>query len=437
VAEAARIRLVPIAVAITVLALCLRWFYFVGAQVDAPVRGDILEYWHYAWNLLHHGVFSIAAPALDAPAPDAYRSPGYPLFLMLFLALAPTPALAVAWAQLAQIVLGAALVPLTIALARQWLAPLPALIAGLIVALWPHLVVFASTLLSETLFCVLLSCFLLVLVRAQARASKPIAALGGLLGGLAWLVNPLALFLPPLAALLLWLRGQRALAVACLLAFSVIVGAWSLRNAVEAAGGGGRASINFVQGSYPLFLQAMNDRHDNEIAAAYAAHVDEETRLAQSDPRAAAKAIAARFGEQPLGYLFWYAVQKPWLLWDWRVRIGWGDVYFLQTLRSPYERVPVLRAMHAAFRALNPFVFVLAVLAAVPALARGLRPAKAKDVPFALACTAMLCVYVTAVHAVFQAEPRYSVAYRPFEVLLALSALASAWAWWRARRAAH
>jgi hypothetical protein len=426
----------PLAVAITVLALCLRWVYFAGAQVDSPLLGDILEYFNYAWNLVHHGVFSSAAPAPSLPPPDAYRSPGYPLFLALFLSLAPTPAQGIGWAQLAQMMVGTAVVPLTIALARQWLAPMPALLAGLVVALWPHLVVFSSTLLSETLFGFLLLAFVLAMARASARSSRAVAVAGGLAGALAWLVNPVALFLPPLAAGLLWLRGQRGLALACVLAFLPLVVGWSLRNAAESAEGGARLRINLVQGSYPLFLRAMNDRYDNEIAAAYVAQVEADTLLAQQQPRAAAQAMLARFGERPLGYLRWYAVDKPWLLWDWSVRIGWGDVYFLRTWRSPYERIGVLRAIHAGFRALNPFVFLLAVLAAAPALARCLRARGAAQVPFALAATALLCVYVTAVHAVLQAEPRYAVAYRPFEVLLAASALASAWDWWRARRVA-
>jgi hypothetical protein len=46
---------------------------------------------------------------------------------------------------------------------------------------------------------------------------------------------------------------------------------------------------------------------------------------------------------------------------------------------------------------------------------------------------ALLFLYVTAVHVVLQAEPRYAISYRPVEMLLAVSALAWAIAWLRSR----
>jgi hypothetical protein len=50
------------------------------------------------------------------------------------------------------------------------------------------------------------------------------------------------------------------------------------------------------------------------------------------------------------------------------------------------------------------------------------------------AIVALFCVYVTLLHTVFQAEPRYSIPYRPFELLLTCMALAAILAWSRRRR---
>ena len=130
----------------------------------------------------------------------------------------------------------------------------------------------------------------------------------------------------------------------------------------------------------------------------------------------------------------WYLLRKPWLLWSWPVRIGWGDIYFLETRRSPFDRVPTLRVVRAAFVALNPVVFGLALAGALYFLAGVARRPRSREVPLALLQVALLFAYVTAVHAVLQAEPRYAVAYRPFEVLLAGAALVAALAWWRQRR---
>jgi hypothetical protein len=428
-------RFVFLVAALALLAFALRVSYFLGAQVDVPLRGDVLEYWNYALNLVRFGVFSAADPGTLAPAPDAWRSPGYPAFLAACLRLAPDPDRGFVLAQWLQMLLGAALVPMTVALGRRWLARSWALLAGFAVAVWPHLVVFASTLLSETLFAfaLLLAAWLASL--AQSRDSPRVAAAAGFAAGGAALVNPLVLLFPPLWAGLLAWRGQRRVALGFLLAFAFVAGAWELRNAGLGGGAGAaqRAQTNFVQGSWPLYHSALNDRFDNEIAAAYFGQVEEEVRDMHANPRAGLAEVGARLRASPGEYLRWYLLEKPWLLWDWSVRVGWGDVYFLQTQRSPFERVPVLHALHAGAKALNPIVFALALAAAFYSLG-SLRRLRSRS-PAALARlqVALLCCYVTAVHVVLQAEPRYAVAYRPLELLLAVSALALAVDAWHRR----
>src|SRR5690606_4295067 len=85
----ARRRFVACLVALALVAWLLRAWFVVAAEVEAPIRGDIRDYVHYAWNLIHHGVFSKLAPAAVTPMPDAYRGPGYPAFLALGLWLLP------------------------------------------------------------------------------------------------------------------------------------------------------------------------------------------------------------------------------------------------------------------------------------------------------------------------------------------------------------
>ena len=434
-----------LAVALTVLALVLRVAFLTGAEMPDPVRGDIREYWFYAWNLVEHGVFSLAPPADVAPARDAWRSPGYPAFLALCLWLAGAPEPAVALAQWLQVLVGTALVPLTIVLGRRWLAPGWALAAGAAVAVWPHLVVFASTLLSETLFAFALLVAAWLVARAQVADDARFAGGAGACAGLATLVNPLLLLFPPVVAAVLGVRGQRRVALAYLLGFAVVTGAWAARDATVDAGPGPRQRIhtNLVQGSWPLFLQALNDRSFHPNAEAYVQHVVAQTRAMDADPRATLAAIGARFRADPGPYARWYLLEKPWLLWSWGVRSGWGDVYFLETRRSPFDRYPVLRALRAACLALNPVVAALALwgtLLAMTRLVRRWRPADPAAVApdFAWQHAALFLAYATAVHVVLQGEPRQAIAYRPFEFLVAASALAwtfAAVARWRARRA--
>ena len=430
-------RFVWLVLALTLLALALRAAYFLGAQVPDAVRGDILDYWAYAWNLVHHGVFSHAPAGPAPPPPDSWRGPGYPFFLSLCLRLAGEDApRALAIAQWLQMGIGALLVPLTVALGRAWLPRNLALLAGLAVALWPHLVVFASTLRSETLFAfgLLPSWWLLSL--AQQRDDWRLGLASGVVAGLGALVNPVLMLFPPVLAALLALRGQRRVALASFAAFALLAGAWSARNAglPEQASAADRARTNLVQGSWPLMHAAMNDRFRNEYAAGYFDNIEREVRAMNEDPAAGYRHLAERLSSNPADYAHWYLLAKPWLLWDWSVRVGWGDVYFLETYRSPFERVPVLRALHRSAKALNPLVFALALAAALYSLGTLLRLRSASPEALARLQVALLCCYVTAVHTVLQAEPRYAIAYRPFELLLAVSALALvAQAWGRRR----
>jgi hypothetical protein len=78
--------------AVVALAWMLREQFILVGRVDMPSRGDIVQYVSYAWNLVHHGEFSSADPGPLPPAADAFRGPGYPLFLAAFLASAPDDA---------------------------------------------------------------------------------------------------------------------------------------------------------------------------------------------------------------------------------------------------------------------------------------------------------------------------------------------------------
>jgi 4-amino-4-deoxy-L-arabinose transferase-like glycosyltransferase len=419
-----RARFVRLSIAITVLALLVRLFYLWFAKVDHPIRGDIFDYWYYAWNLVHHGTFSVAASG--AAVPDSFRGPGYPAFLALCMAVTGSAGSALHVAQIAQILVGCGSVLLTIALARSWLGRPAALCAGLLVALWPHLIVFSSTLLSETFLGFSLLAMVLAIDVAQRSKRDAPMLLSGLAAGFAYLVNPVVLLYPIAIGALFAMRRRWRKSGFLLLGFFLVAGAWSLRNASlpPSQGAAQRAEINFVQGSWPLMHDAMNDQSINEIARAIVNQINEEEQLMLSDRRAGLESMWERISAEPGYYARWYFLQKPYLLWDWRVRIGWGDVYFLETHDSPFERNAALRVMHSIFQALNPYLFGLAAIGALFYMVRGLR--RRADLPLAPVMVALFFVYITLIHAVLQAEPRYAVAYRPFEFLLAVSMLALA-----------
>jgi hypothetical protein len=421
---------------LTLFAWLLREYFVLAAVVEAPIRGDVRDYVAYAWNLLHHGVFSMASPSQVMPVPDGFRGPGYPLVLAAAMALKPEPNGWYALMLHAQAVIGAATVAGTVQLARRWLSPRWALTTGVLLAFWPHHIAATGALLSEIVLGAVLVFAMLCMARAnRAFSTRTWAIAAGLLFGYAYLVNPLVLFLPFLLAALSWHEGRRETASWLLVIFLLPVAVWGMRNAMLPDGGSGdRAKVNLVEGSWPLYHAAYVSRNASPVAHAIMVAIDREEKLLKSDTHAGLVEIGTRMAQEPLVYARWYLLQKPWLLWEWNIRMGAGsgEIYVEKVTHSPLATNPGLRMTTSMLRLLNPLVFSLAFLAAL-ALVLGAwqrRPWAGQ----AGTMIALLFLYVTGAHALLQAEPRYSTPYRPFELLLCVTALSAAMHWILGRR---
>lgn len=405
---------------LALLALAVREHYVLVARVADPFVGDVRDYIAAAWNLVHHGVLSTTQPQATTPFPDAYRPPGYPWLLALCMRLGGD-----GWYPLTlqvQALLGTATVVLTGLIGRKWLPAPAALAAAALLALWPHHVVASGALLSEVLFGFALS--LALYLYACERL-----ALAGIAFGVAALVNPLvALFPPALALLHRRCRPKRRLGVFLAL-FALPVALMLVRDASISPDAGdrpGRLATNLVQGAWPLYHAARNDAVlGKPIPISIMRQIDDDARLMDRDPADGLARLGARFARDPGGYARWYLLRKPWLLWEWDIRVGHGGPYFLVVRDSPLQRQPLLRAITDAYRIATP---LLALLMAAGIVSIGIAVLRGGGSPAASA-TALLVVYLTAVHALLQAEPRYANAYRGFEALMVI---AGALALWRA-----
>lgn len=390
-----------LSVAVVGLAFLLREQYVLQVVVLNPFNGDASSYVRYAQNILL-GYFGSGA------TPDAYRPPGYPALIAIAQSLGGD------WYHRLlqwQVLMGTATVALTIALGRQWLPMWGALLAGLLLALWPHHITFSAEVLTEILCGFLLTTA--VLTAAVAKNRKWIWACAGVLFACASMVNTVCLLLPLVIGAVLIGRKAPARWFALLVPTILIVGGWSMRP-VDA--GSDRVWQNLVQGSRPMYHDSYMNQLESPAAAKTNKEIQDEATAAVAHPAQGLELIWDRLSRRPAHYLAWYA-SKSWLLWDWDIRIRSryaNGPHVHAVALSTLEAAP-LRQVSTFLRFINPLLFALSLAFAIYAamFSRGL----ARMVGLAF-------LYFTAIHVVLQAEPRYSIPYRPLQMLLVAGALA-------------
>jgi len=168
--------------------------------------------------------------------PTSFRAPGYPAFLALVYAASGVGPHRLFAARLAQALLGAALAPLSWALARRvGFSERAAHWAAVLVAVFPLLVAYPLALASENLFVPLLTLALVLTLRASEGGRARDHALAGLVLGLAALTRSVVTAFVPLAALWAWrAAGEKHAgfrnATLMVLCFVLVTAPWAVRN---------------------------------------------------------------------------------------------------------------------------------------------------------------------------------------------------------------
>tara|TARA_B110000503_G_scaffold20798_1_gene31440 strand:+ start:1170 stop:2405 length:1236 start_codon:yes stop_codon:yes gene_type:complete len=400
--------------------------YNANTIVSEPYRADAGQYFSIAFNIVNHGVVSVARPDAKTPTPDSYRGPGYPLLVALVIATGGEDNF---YRNLLfmQAVVGALSVAVTIAIARYWMGMGFAIAAGALMAIWPHTVTLAGYILTETFFGFSLLVGIYLLCRAHSTQKWLGYTFAGFTFSYAALINPVILIFPVLTAGVL-LFSQRRNALIFLLCALVIPLAWSLRGVMLEESGRSSSSRlvdNVFTGMEPDFDYGQTP----EIIAARK-RINEGQAAFNHSPMLAIELITKRIAEQPVFYVKWYLWQKPLRYWQWSIIHGDGDIYVYPVLQSPFYTSTTFRAISSLCYALN-LPLLLAAVGFVLIFANKALRRNVQDNDFPLLLVTLLFIYATVLHSALTPEPRYAVPFKAFEVLLAMSLLAAVHRKWR------
>ncbi len=431
-----RVWLLPIA--IFLFAVGLRVQYLRHTTVIQPLRADAGQYVVYALNLLYHDTFS-SQVADEKPAPDSFRSPGYPMFLAGVMTAAGVTGFYPAILYV-QALLDALMVLMTYGLGIRFLSRRSALAAAILVAASPHLVAMNGFVLTESLFAVSLLGGIVLFVETDRSVSPVVTVSAGMLCGWACLVNETALPVPFLLVGARWLTARTAPSqepdsgpnrrrlVLFLSVFLIFPIAWGVRNQLSVPASApsrwDRAVTTLSHGAYPGFI------HRSEAFRYYPYEEDEAQPAFGSSLAAFRRILWKRIRHRPLRYARWYLLEKPWVFWSWdnlqsqrgTVRHpGEGDVYVYRVRTSWYMTSAAGNLIRVLMKCVHPLLVVLAACAligiAVSLRRRGREETATSPVP---AMLAVVLVYYTVLYSIFAPWPRYSVPLRPELFLIAV-----------------
>lgn len=394
------------ALAILLFAILVREWFVLAAVYPDPMQGDVSSYFRYALHLIHDGTFSKANGG-EAVVPDAYRGPGYPLLLAALAELVGGDSWYSAIQQ-TQVALGVATVWFAMTIARGWLGARWALATGLAMAFEPHHIAATGAVMTEVTFGFFLSAAILAAASALRRRSTALGMLSGAAFGYAYLVNPIIAVFPLLLLALFWHQHARTQGLALVAVSLLAVGGWGLRNHMQHIHSLDRGVQTFIYGSWPDYNLAWKFQRVDTDARNTVERANKEVAEFVDKPDEGVAAVYARMRGEPLRYLIWYVFRKPYLLWDWNIQVGAGGVNYLETQNSPLEKNSSLWAVSGTLKLANPILFGLAVLGALLALRTRYG-----------FIVGTLFFYVTAIHTLFEADPRYSIPYKFAEMLLA------------------
>ena len=223
---------------IVVIALIIKLSLFAFAAIHAPegkLLPDSIGYLRLSDTIVSKGVFAARDEAGNLTY-ETFRTPGYPLFLAIFHGFGKIPLDGIVFLQIAMTLL-TALITYKTALEIE---PKIAFLSAAIILLDPPITIFSLTILTESLFLLLISLFMFNFVRYLKNRNLNSAIYSALTLALATYVRPVSYYLGFAIALFMIYASRnkgfkRALTNAAIFTLIVysILGIWQVRNYIR------------------------------------------------------------------------------------------------------------------------------------------------------------------------------------------------------------
>lgn len=414
---------------ILVFGLTLRYQAFARSVVPLYPHGDAARYFLYAYNLNNFGVYGYGKMTL-LPAdtdkevarqqiePDALITPGYPLYLSLFLRGDYSKEQSDR-ALLGQVFLSS----LTILLAYASFAPFGRFyglgVAGL-TALSPHLVNMNLFLLTETLFCFLLMAFVWILSLVKANSRLPLFLLMGLLLAMATMTRPWIqgyLFVILGYLLLSKLRFTVRQTIFVVIGAAIVTTPWLVRNTLISgnAADPGQLIKSIHHGMYPNMMY-----EGQEETLGYAYKADPMAPELEQSLGVTLAEIGRRAKAEPRKYASWYFVGKIQSVLSWKIIAGADAIFVYHVEGSPYFEIPKFYLSAYYMEKIHGILMVLALLGVLIVWLPIKLQRRSADSIFFLRAISLLIAYFLLMHMVVAPYPRYSIPMRPILYAMAL-----------------
>lgn len=366
-------------VAILGVALASRvWWLLAHAPGAASGTHDELGYAEMARQLISRGVYGYYSTA-----PNAFTTPGYPLFVTGVFKLANLLGLSGGGEFVAlravQMLLGVLAVWLVFLLGRRVADARVGLVASAVMAIYPSSFMAQGRLLTESLFTALLLGWLLLALKLREKRTWQYHAILGALLAVLVLVRPtvallgVVLYALDLAENRDWRFALNSLVA--LLAFCLVMSPWWIRNRIvlhETVLLATQTGNPFLRGTDPW---DMYDKIGPSIIQG----------VAEADmQRVGVERVKAGLRDDPANYIAWFTVGKWWYLWrmpwfeatwfskvlHWVFVLGLG---WIGTIAGLFDRrmrllsltVVVITAAQLAFIPIPRYMYPLSVVAMV------------------------------------------------------------------------